>query len=176
MLLPYVWCCDASTFTELENHQTANLNMKYSEEHNKRQGPDHRQTFAANRQRSQARAMPPDVNCFITRPKPLKNLPPPYKVRFRVLNHRHNNTYIFILTKKKKKKKRKLIADGPHHYHPACGHKGSSHLSPVHALEIIFIFCDASSALLQLVNQWLKLLTHVPTLSVTKGRTQILLW
>ena len=23
------------------------------------------------------------------------------------------------------------IADGPHHYHPACGHKGSSHLSPV---------------------------------------------
>ena len=30
-----------------------------------------------------------------------------------------------------------LIADGPHHYHPACGHKGSSHLSPVR---------DASSA------------------------------
>ena len=28
-----------------------------------------------------------------------------------------------------------LIADGPHHYHPACGHKGSSHLSPVHALQ-----------------------------------------
>ena len=27
-----------------------------------------------------------------------------------------------------------LIADGPHHYHPAYGHKGSSHLSPVHAL------------------------------------------
>ena len=26
-----------------------------------------------------------------------------------------------------------LIADGPNHYHPACGHKGSSHLSPVHA-------------------------------------------
>ena len=23
-----------------------------------------------------------------------------------------------------------LIADGPHHYHPACDHKGSSHLSP----------------------------------------------
>ena len=46
-----------------------------------------------------------------------------------------------------------LIADGPHHYHPACGHKGSSHLSPVHALHF---FCrDASSALLQLVNQWL---------------------
>ena len=29
-----------------------------------------------------------------------------------------------------------LIADGPHHYHPACGHKGSSHLSPVHALQL----------------------------------------
>ena len=29
-----------------------------------------------------------------------------------------------------------LIADEPHHYHPACGHKGSSHLSPVHALQI----------------------------------------
>ena len=28
-----------------------------------------------------------------------------------------------------------LIADGPHHYHPACGHKGASHLSPVHALQ-----------------------------------------
>ena len=23
-----VWCCDASTFTEHENHQTSNLNMK----------------------------------------------------------------------------------------------------------------------------------------------------
>ena len=30
-----------------------------------------------------------------------------------------------------------LIADGPHHYHPACGHKGSSHLSPVHALQFL---------------------------------------
>ena len=46
-----------------------------------------------------------------------------------------------------------LIADGPHHYHPACGHKGSTHLSPVHALQ--FFNRDASSALLQLVNQWL---------------------
>ena len=42
-------------------------------------------TFAANRQRSQARATPPDINCFITRPKPLKNLPPPYKLRFRTV-------------------------------------------------------------------------------------------
>ena len=40
---------------------------------------------------------------------------------------------------------------GPHHYHPACGHKGSSHLSPVHALQ--YFYRDASSALfLQLVN------------------------
>ena len=30
-----------------------------------------------------------------------------------------------------------LIADGPHHYHPACGHEGSSHLSPVHALQFL---------------------------------------
>ena len=66
-----VWCCDASTFTEHENHQTSNLNMENSREHNKRQCPDHRQTFAANRQRSQARATAPDANCFITRPKPL---------------------------------------------------------------------------------------------------------
>ena len=37
------------SFTEHENHQTSNLNMKYSEEHNKRQQcPDHRQTFATN--------------------------------------------------------------------------------------------------------------------------------
>ena len=47
-----------------------------------------------------------------------------------------------------------LIADGPHRYqHPACGHKGSSNISPVHAL--IFFYHYASSALLQLVNQWL---------------------
>ena len=46
-----------------------------------------------------------------------------------------------------------LIADGPHHYHPTCGHKGSSPLSPVHALQ--FFYRDASSAFLQLVNQWL---------------------
>ena len=46
-----------------------------------------------------------------------------------------------------------LITDRPRHYHPACGHKGSSHLSPVHALQ--FFYRDASSALLQLVNQWL---------------------
>ena len=44
-----VWCCDASTFTEHENHQTSNLNKRYSGEHNKRQFPDHsRQIFAAN--------------------------------------------------------------------------------------------------------------------------------
>ena len=50
--------------------QTSILNMKYSGEHNKRQCPDHRQTFTAKRQRLQPRrAMPPDVNCFITRPK-----------------------------------------------------------------------------------------------------------
>ena len=30
-----------------------------------------------------------------------------------------------------------LIADGPHHYHPACGYKGSSHLFPVHALQFV---------------------------------------
>ena len=46
-----------------------------------------------------------------------------------------------------------LIADGPHHYHPACGHKGSSYISPVHALQ--FFYRDASSAILQLVSQWL---------------------
>ena len=28
-----------------------------------------------------------------------------------------------------------LTADGPHYYHPACGHKESSHLSLVHALQ-----------------------------------------
>ena len=64
--------CQYSTFTEHETHQTSDVNMKYSKEHNKRQCPDHRQTFAANRPRSQARATPPDVNCFITRPKSLR--------------------------------------------------------------------------------------------------------
>ena len=79
-----VWCYDASAFTEHENHQTSNLNMKYSGEHNKRQCLDYRGAFAANRQPPQARGGKlPDANCFITRPKPLKNLPPPYKLRFR---------------------------------------------------------------------------------------------
>ena len=43
---------------------------------------------------------------------------------------------------------------------------------------LTIFYRDASSALLQLVNQWLNLilLTHVPTLSVTRERTQILLW
>ena len=114
-----VWCCDASTFTEHEKHQTSNLNMKYSGEYNKRQCPDHRQTFAANRQRSRARGMPLDVNCFITRPKPLRNLPPPYKLRFRTglkknqsKNPPTQNIYIyiyfFILTKKRKEKEKNI--------------------------------------------------------------------
>ena len=32
-----------------------------------------------------------------------------------------------------------LLADGPHHYHPAntCGHEGFFHLSPVHALRFL---------------------------------------
>ena len=59
-----------------------------------------------------------------------------------------------------------LIADGPHHYHPTCGHKGSSHLSPVHALQ--FFYRDASSALLQLVNQWLNFTYSLPTLPLRK--------
>ena len=58
---------------------------------------------------------------------------------------KHNTSFFFSFIS--------LMADGPHHYHPACGHKGSSHLSPVHALQ--FFYRDASSALLQLVNQWL---------------------
>ena len=67
-----------------------------------------------------------------------------------------------------------LIADGPHHYHPACGHKGSSHLSPVHALQF-FIAMQGQHSYNSSTNGWI-LLTHVPTLSVTKERTQILLW
>ena len=38
-----------------------------------------------------------------------------------------------------------LIADGPHHYHPACGHKGSSHLSPVLALQFFLSRCKFST-------------------------------
>ena len=37
------------------------------------------------------------------------------------------------------------IAVGPHHYHPACGHKGSSHLSPVHALHFFLSRCKFST-------------------------------
>ena len=53
--------------------------------------------------------------------------------------------------KQQQQQQQQLIADGPHHYHPACGHKGSSHLSPVHTLQLFYR--DASAALLQLVNQ-----------------------
>ena len=38
-----------------------------------------------------------------------------------------------------------LIADGPHHYHSACGHKGSSNLSPVHALQLFLSRCKFST-------------------------------
>ena len=38
-----------------------------------------------------------------------------------------------------------IIADGPHHYHPACGHKGSFHLSPVHALQFFLSRCKFST-------------------------------
>ena len=38
-----------------------------------------------------------------------------------------------------------LIADGPHHYHPACGHKGSSHLSLVHAFHFFLSRCKFST-------------------------------
>ena len=38
-----------------------------------------------------------------------------------------------------------LIADGPHHYHPACGHKGSSYLSLVHALQFFLSRCKFST-------------------------------
>ena len=45
-----VWCCDARAFTEHGNHQTSNLDMKYSGDHNKRQCPDHRQAFIRSQQ------------------------------------------------------------------------------------------------------------------------------
>ena len=66
-----------------------------------------------------------------------------------------------------------LIADEPHHYHLACGHIGSSHLSPVHALQF-FIAMQVQRSYNSSTNGCI-LLTHVPTLSVTKERTQILL-
>ena len=61
-----------------------------------------------------------------------------------------------------------LIADGPHHYHPACGHKGSSHLSPVHALQF-FIAMQVQHSYNSSTNGRI-LLTHVPTLSVTRKK------
>ena len=67
-----------------------------------------------------------------------------------------------------------LIVDGPHHHHPACGHKGSSHLSPVHALHF-FIAMQVQHSYNSSTNGCI-LLTHVPTLSATKEKTQILLW
>ena len=73
-------CCDANKFTENENHQTSNLNMKYYKGMSRSQADIHGQqaTIAI-------RGTPPDVNCFITRSKPLKNLLPPYKLRFRTV-------------------------------------------------------------------------------------------
>ena len=85
--------CDASTFTEHENHQTSNLNMKYSGEHNKRQCPDHRHTFAANRQRSQARATP---RCqLLHQTKAIKEPPSPLQTTVSygiILSHGHEST------------------------------------------------------------------------------------
>ena len=47
-----------------------------------------------------------------------------------------------------------LIADGPYHYHSACGHLRIFPSLPGSRLTIFYR--DASSALLRLVNQWLK--------------------
>ena len=94
--LACVWCCDASKFTEHENHQTSNSNMKYSGEHNKRhvqitgrhsQPTGNDDVFSLKR-----RGTLPDVNCFVTRSKPLKNLLPPYKLRFRTVQYCHMDT------------------------------------------------------------------------------------
>ena len=86
-----VWCCNASTFTERKNHQTSNLIMKYSEEHNK--GMSRSQAnIRSQQEKITSKSYAPDVNCFITRPKPLKNLPPPYKLRFRTVQYCHVDT------------------------------------------------------------------------------------
>ena len=77
-----VWCCDASTFTEHENHQTSSLNMKYctpentikgrlqiTGRHSQPTGNDHKQELRPpmSTDSSPARATPPDVQCFTTR-------------------------------------------------------------------------------------------------------------
>ena len=87
--LACVWCCDASKFTEHGNHQTSNVNMKYSGEYNKRHvqitGRHSQPTGNDNIFSLKRRGTPPDVNCVITRSKPLKNLLPLYKLRFRTV-------------------------------------------------------------------------------------------
>ena len=91
-----MWCCDASKFTKHENHQTSNLNMKYSGEHNKRHvqitGRHSQPTGNDNNFSFKRRGTPPDINWFITRSKPLKNLLPHYKLRFRTVLYCHMNT------------------------------------------------------------------------------------
>ena len=47
-----------------------------------------------------------------------------------------------------------LLADGPQHYHPACGHEGSSHLSPVRALRI-FIAMQVRHSAYSSSNGWI---------------------
>ena len=94
-----VWCCDASTSTEHENHQTSNLNMKYSGEHNKGSvqitgrysqptGNDHKQelcppmSIVSSPDQSRRRTFLPLTNYGFVRV---------------VLNRRHNiYLYIFI--------------------------------------------------------------------------------
>ena len=48
-----------------------------------------------------------------------------------------------------------LIGEGPLHYHIACGHKGSSHLSPVHALQFFIAMQVQHSSYNSSTNQWL---------------------
>ena len=59
-----------------------------------------------------------------------------------------------------------LIADGPDHYHPACGHKGSSHLSPVHALHF-FIAMQVQHSYNSSTNGWI-LLSQFPRFPLRK--------
>ena len=75
------------------------------------------------------------MSCVVSHPfdgrngKPGVASPPNSRHRNRKLGTTSSFFFFFSLIS--------LIADGPHHYyHPACGHKGYSPLSPIHALQL----------------------------------------
>ena len=119
-----VWCCDASTFfTEHENHQTSNLNMKYSIPENTIKGSVQntikgRQSQTTGDDHKQELCPPMSIASSPDQTKRLRNLPPPYRLWFRTgcceppTQYKYFSIIIIKIKNKGKKKRKRTINRG----------------------------------------------------------------